>query len=206
MIAIKNTVFRGTGSAVLLAQPPRQMKISNSLKTGLGTFLSLGPKSSVADFKLELDRVTLRQSGPLLRLAGECARKIGIAPLQIEAINCVFNLAEPRSGFITIESERPRSDANKSVEIKATESFVTPGTRLLVVFDTTQDQIHEIDADEQFEGLEITEIEFAGPRVDRPADAKTISLKGPRSTSNIDLPGIDPRQLGASIRTAALPH
>lgn len=201
LIRVNNSVFRGAGPAILLAQPTRLIQISNTLKSGPGTMLALGPKSSASDCRVELDRVTLRQAGPLLRLAGESAQKVGIAPIQLQASHCVIDLADPRGGLILADSDRPRPDLSKAVELKAVESFITPGASLLVAFDASRNQSREIDADEQFDGLEVGEIQFSGNRLDRISDSRATGLKGPRQASKSDLPGIEPRQVGPAVRT-----
>ena len=95
------------------------------------------------------------------------------------------------------DSDRPRSDLAKSVEMKSHESVVEPGTVLLAAFNQSINRLEQQD-DEQFEGLVATEIKFEGNDVRNAADSIVAHLLGPR-TSEKSQPGIDARQLG-SIR------
>ncbi len=196
LIEINNTVFHGAGGAILLAKPPGQLHVSNTLKTGRGVFVSLGPKCLATDFQLKLAHVTLRESGPLLLLSGEFANKPGVPPLLIEANDCVFVPAEPRSGFIVADAERCRPDIAKSIKLNASDSVIAPGTLLLMKIDGARNPFHVENADDEFEGLTASEIKFSGEQLLRTPDAKTVGIKGPRVVADIGFPGVDIRQLG----------
>ena len=108
-IGISNTVFDGTGAAIIFARSPRLVCVSNTLKTGPGAFASLGSKCLATEMKFELDHMTLRGTGPLLWLAGEFASKTGSPPTQIHVGDSVFSLAESTSGLIVIDAQQPRA-------------------------------------------------------------------------------------------------
>ena len=74
--AISNTVFRGSGAAVLLAETPDAVTLTNCLKVGAGACLTLGRKAAARPFSIELTRVTLRDTGPLLRFGGAFAERL----------------------------------------------------------------------------------------------------------------------------------
>ena len=203
-IVIENSVYHGAGAAFWMAQTPRTLRISNTLKTGRGAFVSLGRKCLTMEFHLKLDRVTLRETGPLLTLAGEPASKTGAPPIQIEATNCVFQLANPESGLILIDGESPRTDLAKSILVNdASNSVIAPDTALLKVLDLEHNSFTAVlggeDDDEQFEGLVQGEIKFAGKELHNPAHAKTNGIIGPPGTDDA-LPGMDPQQLGPTHR------
>ena len=196
-INISNTVFNGPGAAIVFAKSPRFVSISNTLKLGPGAFASMGSKCLATDLKFELDHLTLRGTGPLLWLAGEFASKTGSPPTQIHANDSVFFVEEAKSGFIVVDAQQPRADIERSIQMRARESVVAPGSVLLTTYDPTRKMIHEEDADEQFEGLVASGIEFAGPNVRRVADARTARIQGPRVAESADhLPGIDLRRIG----------
>ena len=199
-IAIENSVFCGTGEAILAVQTLRSMRAVNTLKIGHGAFLSLGPKCLAMQLSVDLDRVTLRNSGPLLRMAGELANETGAHPARIQVSNSVFKLALAKSGLVVIDSNRPREDIAKSVDFRAQESFVAVGTTLLAAFDPSQNRLREYDGDEQFDGLILSEIDFAGSDVNRVADSKIARLLGPRTSEDANPPGINPRLVGPTKR------
>ncbi len=204
-IEIKNTSFHGAGAAILLAQTPKSLRVLNTLKTGSGALVSPRPKCSAREMKLVFDHVTLRETGPLLKLSGDFASQTGIAPIQIEANHSVFKIAEPSSGLIVIESERVRPDVAKSVAMTADDSVVVPGTTILMAIDPLRQSANEVDLDEPFDGLSANGIEFAGANLDRIVESKTAGLKGARLDA-AEMPGIDPIQIGPANRTAALPR
>ena len=197
-ITIRNSAFHGNGVAVALVQTPRSVSVENTLKTGAGALFTLGTKCLATEFAVQLDRVTLRDSGSMLRVAGDYARTNGASPIAIQANNSVFKLDRSDSGLIVIDSDRLRTDIDKSIEMKSLESVVEPGTVLLAAFDRSRNLLEQQD-DEQFEGLVVTEIKFAGTDVRSAIDSTVAHLAGPR-TSEKSQPGIDARQLGSMQR------
>jgi eukaryotic-like serine/threonine-protein kinase len=195
-ITIRNSAFYGDGVSVALFQTPRSVTVQNTLKTGDGVLFSLGSKCLATEFAVQLDRVTLRDSGSMLWIAGDYARTNGLSPIAIQANNCVFKLEHPDSGLIVIDSDRPRTDLAKSIEMKTQESVVEPGTVLLVAFDRSRNRLEHQD-DEQFEGLVAAEIKFAGIDARSPIDSTVAHLVGPRMSEKSQ-PGIDPHLIGAA--------
>ena len=97
-ILMNDTVFANSAVALLMKRPPDQIRAANVFKSGAGAFLQmLGPArdSTVADVSLE--RVTLRKSGPLAQL-NLVASQESAGHLRLTANDCVFDLAETRSG------------------------------------------------------------------------------------------------------------
>ena len=201
-LTIRNSAFHGNGVSVKLVQTPRSVSVENTLKTGSGAFLTLGSKCLATEFAVLLDRVTLRDSGSMLWVAGDYARTNGASPIAIQANNCVFKLERSDSGLIVIDSDRPRTDIAKAVEMKSQESVVEPGTVLLAALDRSQNRLEQQD-DEQFEGLVATDIKFEGTDVRSAVDSTVAHLLGPRTSENAR-PGIDARRIG-SIRRQSNP-
>ncbi|WP_010586124.1 serine/threonine protein kinase [Schlesneria paludicola] len=203
-IAIKNTNFVGDANALLLMQAPQSLTVVNTLKVGQGAFVAIHAHCRASSLSLDLDHMTLRESGPLLQLSGEFAEKEGAAAIQIDASDSVFHLADEKSGLITVESAKPRTDLNAMAQWKASrsESVVPPSTRLLTTLDPTGNQIRTVDdAADQFEGLMARRIQFVGKKdLSRPRESKTAQLEGPRVEST-QLPGIDPSQIGPAKRS-----
>ena len=203
--AISNSVFRGSGAAVLLAETPEAVTLTNCLKVGGGACLTLGRKAAARSIAVELTRVTLRDSGPLLRFGGAFAEQASAPPIQVVANDCVFALrsetnrspaeAPLAASLIEIQTARPRSQLAQSIRWQGRDSFVPPGLELLVVTDPTRGTIPVTNADEQFESLLASELDFAGPASGPNADSRLIRLAAPRSSPSASLPGVDPTSL-----------
>lgn len=210
--AISNTVFRGSGAAVLLAETPEAMTLTNCLKVGGGAFLTLGRKAVARPIAIELTRVTLRDSGPLLRFGGAFAEQASAPPVQVVANDCVFALrpalnrspgeASLAASLIEIQTARPRRQLAQSIRWQGRDSFVPPGLELLVVTDPARGTIPipVTNADEQFESLLASELDFAGPASGPNADSRLIRLAAPRSSPSASLPGFDPTLLQTFFR------
>ncbi len=208
--AISNTVFRGSGAAVLLAETPDAVTLTNCLKVGGGACLTLGRKASARPVTVELTRVTLRDSGPLLRFGGAFAEQASAPPIQVVANDCVFSLrsetnrvpaeAPVAASLIEIQTARPRSQLAQSIRWQGRDSFVPPGLELLVVTDPARGTIPVTNADEQFESLLASELDFAGPASGPNADSRLIRLAAPRSSPSASLPGFDPTLLQTFFR------
>ena len=214
--AISNTVFRGSGAAVLLAETPDAVTLTNCLQVGGGAFLTLGRKAAAHPIVIELTRITLRDSGPFLRFGGAFAEQASAPPIQIVANDCVFGLrseinrstAESPSStspslaasLLEIQTARPRSQLAQSIRWQGRDSFVPPGLELLVVTDPARGTIPVTNADEQFESLLASELDFAGPPSGPNADSRLIRLAAPRSSPSASLPGFDPTLLQTFFR------
>ena len=200
---IENTIFRGSGAAVLLAETPGAVRLTNCLKLGSGACLTLGRKATARPITIELTRVTLRDSGPLLRFGGAFAEQAAAPQIKIVATDSVFALSplsasSLAASLIEIQSTRPRSSLAQSVRWQGRDSIVPPGLELLVVTNPQRGtSIPVANADEQFESLLASELEFAGPASGANADSRLTHLAVPRSSQHEPLPGIDP---------PALPH
>lgn len=201
-IEIENTVFYGSNTAVSLAQPPGSLRVTNTLKVGDRPFVAFGQKCHEGDCKVMLNRLTLRDSGPIFELAGEPASRTGAAVIQIEAANSVFHVADGDSGLVVIASDNPRSDPEKSVKLVAENSVVAQGTQLLTILDKSSQTHVEVDTDDEFDGLVAGEIQFAGNDIRRWKDSRTVQFDGPKESD--ELPGVKTTRLGPARRSDEL--
>ena len=193
---ITNTTFRGHGAALLFAESPRTVKLTNCLKLGHGACFTLGSKASARAIAFELSRVTLRDSGPLLRFGGTFAEQATAPQIAIVAQDCVFALSSTAPSLIEIQTSRPRSNVAQSVQMTGRGSVVPLKLELLTVSDPSRGKsVIVIEADEQFEGLIASDLEFAGPAsVDSTASELKL-LSAPRSSNQTALPGVEPVRL-----------
>ena len=215
--AIENTVFRGSGAAVVLAETPGVVTFTNCLKLGRGACLTLGHKATARPLTIELSRITLRDSGPLLRFGGAFAEQASAPQIKIIASDCIFSLpltatrpdtqtslvtnSPAATSLIEIQTARPRSPLAQSVRWQGRDSVVPPGLELLVLTDPTRGTTVPVaNADDQFESLLASEVEFAGPASGANADSRLTHFSAPRSSQAAPLPGFDPTALAEFFR------
>ena len=193
---IANTLFRGHGAALLFAESPRAVKLTNCLKLGHGACFILGGKAAARPIAFKLTRVTLRDSGPLLRFGGPFAEQATAPLISLVAQDCVFALNSTAPSLIEIQTSRPRSNVAQSVHMTGQGSVVPHGLELLAISNSSSGKPTPVaDADEQFEGLIASDLEFDGPLSEAVAASRLVQLSAPRSSNNADLPGVDPARL-----------
>ena len=193
---IENTTFRGPGAALLFAESPRAVKLTNCLKLGHGACFILGGKATARPIAFELTRVTLRDSGPLLRFGGALAEQTTAPQISFVAHDCVFALNSTAPSLIEIQTSRPRSNVAQSVRMTGQGSVVSHGLELLAISNPSGGKpVPVADADDQFAGLIASDLEFEGALSKGAAASRLTHLSAPRSSNHADLPGVDPARL-----------
>ena len=196
---IANTTFRGHGAALQFAESPRTVQLTNCLKLGHGACFTLGSKATARPVKFELSRVTLRDTGPLLRFGGSFAEQSTAPQIGIVAQDCVFALSSTAPSLIEIQASRPRGNLAQSIQMTGQGSVVPLKLELLTVSDPSRGKpVTVVEADEQFEGLIASDLEFAGPAPAETAASELRQMSAPRSSTT--LPGVDPTRLPAFRR------
>jgi hypothetical protein len=196
-VDVSNTIFRTAGAALWSAEMPHHVTVSNCLKLGDGACFAVSPKAAAHPSAFELNKLTLRDGGPLLRLAGTYAEQATAPAIEFTANDCVFALASAGSGLIELQSPRPRTDPGKSVRMTGHGSVLGPGLNLMVLIDPSGQSARQVaDADEQFEGIAVSELEFAGPSSGPTGNSRLERFTAPRSDANAR-PGIDTNRLPA---------
>ncbi len=189
---IVNVSFLGHGAALLFAETPGVVKLTNCLKVGRGACFTLGNKATARPVALELTRVTLRGTGPLLRFGGAFAEQATAPQIAIMAHDSVFALTSTASSLIELQAARPRGNVAQSVHVTGRGSVVPLELKLLTVSDPSRGKpATTVEADEQFEGLIASDLEFAGPVTDEAAASELKHLSAPRSSNQAALPGVD---------------
>ncbi len=200
-IDIRNTVFRAQGTALWSTELPHQVAMENCLKLGNGPCFSVSPKATVHACTLDLARVTLRDSGPLVRLAGSYADRANAPTIEFLANDCVFDLATTSPGLIELQTIQPRTDAARAIHMRGRGSVVAPNVHLMVTVDpaiqepSRQFAREVADADEQFEGIVVSELLFKG-RATGPTGNSHLENLSPRSAADT-LPGVETSRLPA---------
>ncbi|MCH7688471.1 MAG: serine/threonine protein kinase, partial [Planctomycetes bacterium] len=129
-VSLQNTMFTGDSAAIHFATTPYEVQISNCLKLGRGTMLEFAstPKAG-RELQLSLQQLTLRGSGELLAMQipenpAESGR------ISIEAVDCVFDFAEPRTPLFLFQSHFNFSHWLKQIKMTGKGSLAKPGLRI----------------------------------------------------------------------------
>ena len=193
---IENTTFRGHGAALLFAESPSTVKLTNCLKVGHGACFTLGSKAAARAVTFELSRVTLRGTGPLLRFGGAFAEQASSPQIGLVAQDCVFALSSAAPSLVELQSSRPRGNVAQSIQMTGRGSVVPLKLELLTISDPSRGKSATVvETDEQFEGLIASDLEFAGSLTDVAAASRLTHLSAPRSSNEAELPGVDPTRL-----------
>jgi eukaryotic-like serine/threonine-protein kinase len=193
---IENTIFRGTGTACWFAESPRRVTVSNCLKLSDGACFAIARKASARPIAFEVNRLTLRDSGPLLRFGGAYAEEPDAAKIEFLANDCVWSPKAEATGLIEIQSPQPRPDVKLSLTTTGQGSVIRPGINLMTVVDSQRGVESPVpDADEQFQGLVVSDLEFAGQAGGAASQSQLVRLSAPRSSTDASVPGIDPALL-----------
>jgi len=193
-IGVHNTVFRAPGAAVWCAEMPNQMTMTNCLKLGSGAGIAVSPKATPHACAFDLKNVTLRDAGSLLRLAGGYAEQASSPTIEVAARDCVFAFAATKPSLFEFHTTAPRSDIGKSVHMTGAGSVLAQDVSLVLVTDAAQHSHQIVDADEQFEEIVISDLQFKGPSAGPTTNSRLDKMTAPRSSA-AGFPGINPDQL-----------
>lgn len=202
-VEIHNTVFRTPGAALWFAEIPHQIDMTNCLKLGDGPAVAASPKANPHPCAMNLKGVTLRDAGSLLRLAGRYAEQADCPIVEISARDCVFALTSAKPSLIEFHTAAPRADIARSVHMNGAGSVLAQDVNLIIAADITQRSHQIIDADEQFEGLVVSDLQFQGDAHGPVVNSRLHKMTAPRSSA-AGFPGVDPEHLPGR-QLAALP-
>jgi hypothetical protein len=180
--------------SVLCRVPPRELTWHNVLKTDQGAALAVESSESSAGVNFVLEQATLRQSGSLLSCAGPLAEQASTELIEVEARNCVLDVAK---GFPLVELIGPkfRPDWSQAIRLMGDGCLVPPSITLLASTDLSDGNTSPLESDDlQFEGLFTDEYTFAGRLSDNPRDSLIEGTQAPRRPDD-PLPGISPERL-----------
>lgn len=198
-IAIRDSVFRTPGNALWSAEMPHQLTMDNCLKIGAGACVAVSPKSALHPTQWNLNQLTLRETGPLLRLSGGYADQATAPTIELIAKDCVFSPALEGASLIELHSASVRDNSAKTVHFQGNGCVITPGIDLLAAHASpTVRKGTAIDADDQFEGIVVSDLTFVGPSSGPTSHSRLENLTAPRSSAQ-QRPGIDVSQLPASV-------
>jgi serine/threonine protein kinase len=188
-ILVENTAFQAAANSLFFKLAPHSLSVVNTLKTGEGGLIVLGEQSLKQDFKIQLDRVTLRHSGPLVFCQQLPSDKQLLSRIHVNARRCVFQLRSRDVGLVCFSAD-DRYEPN--FEFSGDESVVDPNTTMLALFNPDRGRFEELETDEQFDGLVAGEIQFARNEPRTISDSRVIRFQGPMTSTDGSFPGIVP--------------
>ncbi len=200
LVAFEDCVFAGPSAAVYVGGDAQLLSFSNCLKLGGGAFLHVAAVELAGrTLQVELSHVTLRDSGPLLRLLWPAGRS-SLLPqsaafrLKVRARQCVFGLAPQKGSLLEWLGPDPGPSWLTGVELRGGGSLVPPNVGLASVVQLPEGERQPVPAERvNVEGLFAASFRFAGPVS---SDWKT-SLLTFYDTPRFDTrpPGVDPARL-----------
>jgi hypothetical protein len=196
-IEIQNSVWRSSSAALWFAEAPTAVSVSNVLKLGRGACFAVSHRAAARPISFELSRLTMRDSGPLLRMSGLFAERTDAPEIEIAANDCVFKLASIDLGLVEFQTGHPRANLKRAIRMSGEGSLIPEGSLMMVTLDPdhSDSRIPVADADEQFEGLMPSELGFAGPGDGSSKNSRLIRMTAPRSSQESSRPGIDSSML-----------
>ncbi|MBS0206689.1 MAG: serine/threonine protein kinase [Planctomycetes bacterium] len=198
-IELRNTVFRTESVAIWSTDLPYQVNVTNCLKTGSGAFFAVFNKATVHPVSFQLSNLTLRETGPLLRLAGAYAEQADSPMIELAGRDCVFSIARKGDGLIELQTARPRTDAAHVVHLTGSGSVMAPNVAPVVIVDPARrSSVTVPEALDQFEGIAFSNLKFQGPTSGPTANSWLEKQDAPRSSAD-GHPGIDPQTLPSVV-------
>ena len=199
-LALRNTSFLGNCVALQFREPPRVVRMDNVLKAGRGGLMRF-EKSPPAgrDSHIQLQKVTLNQTGSLLRLLSAPESRQQTGSILIRVVDCVF-APRQHSGAALLEimsSQAPISNQPLiAIESppKTDASLVALGIKDALWLDTSTRRARELDSGlTSIAGLMATGLTFRAGLLNTPAASVIHQFEAPRLSQA--LPGIDATQL-----------
>lgn len=186
---VESSTFMGEMQSLTCVTAPRRIVWRNVLKSGAGAAVAVQQSLPSVDLKLTLDRVTLRNSGPILTCAGPLAEESSAAGIEIAASACVLEVMPP-AALVELIGPKYRPDWAEAIRLLGDGSLIRPGTTLLAANDPQAETASPLESDDlQFEGLFIDDFEFAGGDGGSVADSELAKTHAPRRQED-SMPGV----------------
>lgn len=192
-IALRNLVFTGSSPAVFLDSVPNKLAAENVLKVGHGDLIQLSDPGGT-DWIMELRRVTLRQSGSLLRCWSAQEKTIAtLSRLTLSATDCVFDFERPinrttseevRPSLITWMTGQHPSNWKSAIDWQLDGILVSPNSDIILRVDPSTGRRTPVDESQfNIDGLAAARMEFVGPVSANPKDSTLQSSDAPRASA-----------------------
>jgi serine/threonine protein kinase len=190
LLQVESTAVLGCLCGLRCTVTPRRIEWRNVLKTHGGSAVAIDDARRGRGVSLSLENVTLRHSGPLLSCAGPLVELPSAAGIDIEASDCVFDIAQP-STLVELRGPKIRDDWPTAIRLLGDGSLLPVNGALLAHVDPDSEAAAALTSDElAFEGLYLDAFQFAGPLSDDPRDAVVTKTGAPRRKQDVR-PGAD---------------
>lgn len=198
-VKLTDCVFRGVTTAIdCQTVGAVAIRVGNTLHEGSGALVCLDHAPAADESVLvELDRVTLRDSGPVLECVYGDDGPLG--KIAIRASGCAFLPRSDTALLWFVGKQSPRTVLGH-ITWEGEGSLVGPETAIAgwLQPDATREVLD--DAAVSIDGLARSRVEFAGPAGSDPAGSRITQWQAPlRST---DPPGADPERLPKGVADA----
>ncbi len=186
-VTLRDVVLTGTGPAVYLQIPPQKFAAENVLKVGGGDFIQVSDTGR-SDWLCDLRRVTLRETGPLLR-CWPASANAPLSRLRLTATGCVVDLARvaqvssaeaAHPALIAWMTGRLPPNWPSAIDWQLTGMLVPPDIDVIVRVDSVNGRRTPVDESRlDIDGLVAGSFEFNGPASPSPHDSQLKSCDAP---------------------------
>lgn len=197
-LKLENCVLTGEGTGLFCARPPRAVSLANTLKLGSGPLLMLAQSPpGGTQLQVQLDRVTLRESGAVIRWKTEETTHSG--RIAIQALDCIFE-PEARSALLELIARQVAPDWMESVQIDGDGCLAPAGVAVARSLDPVSGARIDLETSRlSLEGISTGPFGYAGAFGMNPDDSQVISYQAPRRSPTP--PGIDAARLPQPLAT-----
>tara|TARA_R110000868_G_scaffold411768_1_gene709627 strand:+ start:42621 stop:44921 length:2301 start_codon:yes stop_codon:yes gene_type:complete len=200
-LTFQNTFFALPGHVVHLSQSPQNILLNNCLNLTSRSLLYLEhPPEIDQQLNLNLQHLTMRESGPLLMLNWSDQIQIPGA-IQMVARDCVFGLAH--SALIQFQGLKPPENWLASVGLLGEGSVASSDILIAGWQESPGTSLEELSTDKMMiEGLSTGKFRYAAEISLHPADSLVTEAQVPRKSAQP--PGIQPELIPdfvASLKT-----
>lgn len=160
---LENLVVWGTSPLLDLRSPARQITATNVLRLGSGSMLQVTvPPTNPLDLALQLEHVTCRQSGSLVRWT-----VLDHAPakhqIQVRAKDCVFDILASEGGLLEFVGEKHVAEWSKRIKFVGDACLASEQTEIAVQRPPRNSQLIPLDDSElALEGITPGAYSFVG--------------------------------------------
>jgi hypothetical protein len=181
---IRQSLLLGSGAAIYLAHPVRDLECVQCLKIGPGPLIHVAASPASGDaIRIRLRESTCRNSGAIVRwLPGRKEKSRG--DVLVEANDCVFDLLPNRAALFEIATAIPDRDWHARVTVTGEGSLAGDSPIVGARIDPETGRLLPLDAEElSVEGLVGGPFTFVGEAGNNPASSEILSYDAPRRST-----------------------
>ncbi len=201
LAVLEDVVVLGTSSALELCSSAKKITLKNVLRLGAGPLIDVArPFTGPLELELQLDHVTCRQSGSVVRWV-VMDQKPAKDHIRLEARDCVFDVLPTQGGLLEFVGEKHVAGWAKRIKVVGDNCLTAEQTEVAVRTSPTTDEFAAWDSSElELEGITQEGFTFTGP-FSLQVGNSAIQKNSAGIDRSRDLPGVLSTQLPG--RTAA---